>query len=262
MEEIKLPKNARVYSQTEFNKAIYKLNKYNLTDLWIVSCILSSLDYFGSLESQFSYFFPLLNSEKISMFDKAILASSARNSKTNALTSKDLPSVLNILINAAYTDELSDESIDINDRLLHFMSKKANSQFQYQNFNFKTHIARAYALYEYFPNQYREQLRKKHKKNFVDIPVIFKETYGITIREYLLSVFVLWGFYSFRFNNLLMLKGEIKLEIDNKRTTGKNVTQLQSKLLLKLIDASINIRKEFIFTPDNILPKGTSFINK
>ncbi len=230
------PKNMKAFAKTAFTNAYNALNPYKLSDLWTVSSLLSCIEYFDAFEDSFNCLFPTLNERKISMFDKAILFSSAREYKDKCFTSKKLAKIFNSLNDATYTDELSDENKDPNIKFLNFIANLANSQFQYQNFNILIYLARAFALYEYFPNIYRDKLKDKHKRNFIDIPVIFNDKFGISIKQYLNIGFALFRLYNIKYDSFLKPNEKLRNEIIKRRQEETDISFLQSKVLSNIID--------------------------
>ena len=242
----------------EFRNACSYLNKYNLSDLWKVSSILSCIDKFDTSLNGFSLLFPVLNFVAIALFDKAILHSSARDYKTLLFDSKKLPRIFNALKNFKNTDELTDELYDQSKepetRILSFIAKIANSQFQYQTDDFGIQVLRAYALYEDIPNAIADQLKTKHKSNYVNIPKAFKDEYHISIKNYLIFGWTLVEYYTFQSQKHLAPGKEVVDKIIKLKNDKDNSNNYKTKLLLSLINKT-HIRDEFCFDIHDLLIK-------
>ena len=248
--ETKLP------GSQEFRNACSVLNKYNLSDLWKVSSILSCVDNFDTSIHGYCVFFPMLNFDKIAMFNKAILNSSARDYKTKNFNSEKLPEILNSLSKVGEAEELDDENEDPETKILNFISKKANAQFQFQNVDFGIKLLRAYALYEHMPNTFDNYLRNKHKGNYVNIPKTFKDNYNISIKNYLIFGLTLFGYYSYQSNEYLTPNKTIvdKIKILNKDENAS--IDYKSKLLFSLVDQNTKMRDNFCFDINELFIKN------
>ncbi len=256
------------YSITEqgakqsFTKAVQMLNKYNLTDLWCFCSQLSCLEFFSKLKIENDIFFPQLHFERVSMLTKAILASNTREYKKEIIKSNSLPKLFNLLLDATYFDIKDNNIDDPNKQLLQAFSKIANAQFQFQQYNIRTDLARTYLLYQIIPEQEEKFLKVKYKKSYVDIPKSFEDHNGLKIKEYLIVAFAIFALYLIKYGKFLEINPEkileIKSEIENQITPSDYIF----KILFQFIDSLTSRRNAFLFNPTDLIIKDSNILDE
>lgn len=184
------------------NEAATYLNTMRLSDLWLVSSLLSCVDFLHDFEGKnmgIHPLFPILNQQKVVMFDHAILLSHAREYKERRFSGQDFKAISNDLIGAAdYPLPLAvDASVD--DKLLRGFAPIANAQLRFQDIDFRRAFGRTIALYKQIPEEHEEALRTKHDSHFVDIPSQFKDMFKLSIGDFLMIGFVIFALYMVRY---------------------------------------------------------------
>lgn len=259
--EDKPPKNPKLFAKSAFNKASQKLNPFNLNDLWSINGLFSSIEYFDSFIRGFNSFFPLLNFEKVAMLSKAILASKSKNYKIEKFNINLIPYIFNNLSDAAYTPELTEEGLDFNKRLLNFMAKKVTYQYNLQKLDLPKALSRTYVLYEYIPNRYKNELEKKHKTNYVNIPEVFYNNYGLTVKEYLIIGFIIFAYNNHIYKKFFKINEKLFDEIVEKRKKGLS-SNFNTKILIQIINDTSSTRNSLFFNPNNLQVKNIIDISK
>lgn len=247
--------NTDAQAKKSFEDAAIHLSKFNSSDLFAVSSLLSCIEYFDTIKENFNTFFPIINSKKLSMFDKAILSSNANKENDILFTCDNLSYVFNKLNDAGNTSELDDDGSYVNYRILNLFSRISNDQFKFQQHNLFTLISRSYALYEHFPKFNKDKLSNKHKSHFVDIPKGFNDKFGLSIKEYLIISISIYMHYLEKYQSSIEFEDKSKKEILNKSEKTK------FKVLYGLINNSIYIRLKLFFIPENILIIDNSLIS-
>ncbi len=254
------PRNPKLFAKEAFEIASKKLNPFQLSDIWSINSLFSSIEYFDSLENGFNSFFPILNFEENLMFSKAILASSSREYKDKQFDTKLIPIIFNKLSDATLTSELMEEDKDNNYKLLNFISRKASSQFEQQNLNIHTQLARSYALYEYFPNKYKKEMQEKHKSNYVNIPEVFNENYGLTIKDYLLIGSLIIFRNQRIYNQYFKIDNKLTEEIIERRKSN-NEAKIIVNSLERIIESTTKLREHLFFVPDDLIIPDKNIID-
>jgi hypothetical protein len=245
-------RNPTLFAKLAFDLVATKLSAFNLSDIWSINALFSSIEYFDSLENGYNSFFPFLNFDKVSMLSKAIIASNSREYKDKQFDTKLIPIIFNKLIEATNTSEFIEEDKDDNYKLLNFMSRKSTSSYELQNLDIKGQIARSYALYEYFPNKYKNEIMEKHKSNYVNIPKVFYEKYGLTIKDYLLIGILIIFKNQNIYNRFFKIDNMLTKEIIEKKKNNNEVG-IVTNSLAKIIDITTDSRKNLFFKSEELI---------
>ena len=249
-------------AKNSFKKAIKMLNKFNSIDLWCFCSQLSCLEYFSKLNRNDDIFFPLLHFERVSMLTKAILASNARDYKSEKIKSNILPKLLNLLNDATYFDLIDKNIDDPNKQLLQAFSKIANAQFNFQQFNIRTDLARAYLLYQIIPEQEEIFLKNKYKKSYVNIPKSFENQNGLKIKEYLVSEFTLFALYMLKYGQFLEINPNKIREFKNKIKNHPSRSDYIFRVLFQFVEILSTKRNSFLFSPNELIIKDSNILDQ
>lgn len=223
-----------------YKNAIVKLNSLNLTNIWLVSTIFSYIDFFFDNPQSPGLLFPAIHGEHISLFQRAILESAAKDYKERYLTSSNYPEIHNNLINASYRpyQAKTKEKIEI---VLDIFSKIGNNQFRYQQNQLSVRLGRIYAMYIVIPEKNPDLLRKKMGNNFIDffntIPRIIN---GLSSEQFLGIGFCIFSLIQARYNETLK-KIEDTQSYINGGKSQEEITKRQFEVIGKIIDSKKKI---------------------
>ena len=254
-------RNPELFAKQAFDVVTTKLSAFNLTDIWSINSLLSVIDNFDNSMGGANSFFPVLNYERITMLSKAIIGSNSREYKEKLFDINLIPLIFNKLSDATLTNEFIEGSKDPNFKLLNFMARKAILTYDMQNIDIKHNIARSYALYEHYPLKLVTELKDKHKSNYIDIPKIFEEKYGLSIKEYLLIGLIIIIRYQNIYKKYFAINKKFSEEIIERRKKDKEVTQLLIRNLASIIVDSDESRQSLFFNPHDLMFKDSSIID-
>ncbi|NQU66384.1 MAG: hypothetical protein HQ510_00440 [Candidatus Marinimicrobia bacterium] len=203
-----------------------------------------------------------LHFERISMLTKATLSSNARNYKTDIIRSRSLPKLFNYLSEATFFDFPDGDSVDSNLILLTVISKIANAQFPYQRSRISTDMARAYLLYDLIPKQEENYLKNRYKTNYVNIPKVFENQNGITVKDYLIITFVIFAFYMILYNKYIKLKSDFVNSVVAKIQKLEEPNDFIFEILFRLIEYLVPFRNKFIFNSSSLILADSDVLNE
>ncbi len=232
----------------EFEKVVNELDKKNLENLLVVSCITSAFDYFSGFPNKFPYVFPLVNQKNTTMFIRAIIYSRSDINKNNLLTPSDLPFVFNTLANAGDRfDIFQDDGVDIDEIMTKLFSSFACSQLLFTKNDLSYRIGIKYALYFQIPNKFKQFLKQKHKSNFVDIPSSMENILGINLQNYFAFCVMLLLGYKMKHDQHLDPTSEIKAKMEGLIKNEKTLNKEKEHYLYSIILYASQLSKQLKF---------------
>jgi hypothetical protein len=254
--------------QAAFNMAVSRFNGRNLYDLWSISCLLSCIEYFDSLEGKLNFLHPMLYAEKVASFDRAIIDSKAAAYKQKLLTSQELPNIFNSLSEATAARTIFLEGSD--DRLAkirRLLSTMAHQQIRLHESLLINRLGRTFAMLHEIPNQYCDELRAKQGERYFDLSAVMQAQFGISVVEFFMIGISIMTLIRRRYTANIAISDELRDYTSRQDTIG---VYRRAEILGRLIDESRVGRENFSFTasdlvlaelPSQKIEKVQSFIN-
>ena len=250
-------------AHSSFQSAASMLNGLSINDLWAISSQLSSMDYYIQTENiDPLLFMSVLHEQRIAMFDRAILNSTANERHESILDLASMTHMWNLLVRATYFEPPRIDPSNPGKQLLEVIAKIANAQFQFQGFNFSTSLARSYVLYSLIPDQEQSNLAQLYKKGFVDIPTTFHNHTGLTIREYLTISFVIFAFYLLRYSENFKIRADVLKSFESEMRSSSQAPDQVFKLVMTLIEKASPNKNSFFMTPKSLVVSDSHILNE
>jgi hypothetical protein len=194
-----------------FDKVLRTLNNKHLRELWAISSLFSAIERFDGTISGQSFLFPLLNLDKLNMFDKAILASKAMDYKDGVLENDDFGNIMNWCLDTKDIDDKKDAETALGNKFIpKLFILLVNSQVRFQHTDFRERMGRAFAMLEHFPTVYREQLVSQYGQSFIDIPSALATKFGISPKCFFAFSWVIFAYYDRAQRETYRIPNEIK----------------------------------------------------
>lgn len=218
---------------------------------------MSCIDFFDGFTHEHNFLMPTVNTENVSMLQRAILRSSASDSRRQYLTYADWSYVHNELITATSRRGLLDglEAADV--RLRRLLSTIANSQFRYQRNTIFERMGRTYALLDVIPTQYHTKLALHQKDRFINLPTVIPEIIGLTVREFLYIGFACFALLNSRFDTHFLVTDELRSYTQPR--TGSAVTR-HAEIIKSYLNHPEQYQGWLTFQPTDLLVPEFDFI--
>jgi len=197
-------------SERFFEQALSSLNRFNLTDVWTLCCLLSMADLFGTEDETPSgrkAFFPALNSEQIRLFASAILSSKAADYKTpaQAFRIKQYIRIQKALSEAVGISADLPPNLTPAETAVQFFGPLLNRQAQAQTANdILFHLARSYALMVDIPRTHRAEIEESvgEAGASFDMDAALSAAHGLDLERFLHLAFAVIALYLQRNKNV------------------------------------------------------------
>lgn len=237
--------------QAAFNRVVSRFNGNNLYDLWSISCLFSCIEYFDSWKTGFNLLHPMLYTEKVAIFDRAILDSKALDYKEKVFQGHEISHIFNAINETtAARSTLLDSSDDASARLHQFLSATAHQQIRLHESLFVDRLGRTFGLLHEIPNQYRDELRRKQGNKFVDLVEVIKQHTQLSVTEFLAVGFAAITLMGLRYEAHIPISDDLRKYLSRQDVIG---TQRRAEALTKLIEESREIRDKFSFAPVDLV---------
>jgi len=209
-----------------FLQAIELLNSKNARDCWMINSFFSAFERFDGTISGHNMLFPMLNLDKLDMISKAIVQSKALDYKTSNISGDEFGKLMNFMIDAKDYDSEQDKVTLTNDEFFtKFFILTANSQVRFQHSDFRERMARTYALMQYIPENNKEILQQRLSNNFIDIPIILEEKYGIKPKAFFIFSWLIFVQYCRLIKEVFIIPdSERNLEISVRHDEARRAT--------------------------------------
>jgi hypothetical protein len=243
---------APISPNTAFNLVVTRLSSKNLTDLWLSSCVWSCIDLVDGQEHGHNFLFPTINHERISILQRAILASSALDSKNTLFTSRDLVFVYNNLNDTSNRSELlsGPESGEV--KLMRLLSIMAQTQFRSQERDFNQRIGRAFALLYKIPLDFKDEIKERYRQRYIDLPEVVNSLTKLTVGEFLIIGFGALALMMQRYKTNFSLRDDIRAYTTER---NRNYIERHAQVLGQIIDEAKFWQRNLIFQAgDLVLP--------
>jgi hypothetical protein len=175
----------RKQAQQHFENAARHIGHLSLTDVWIKSSLLSSIEYFEAFDGSVNLFMPVLHVENINLFHQAILRSTAAHYKTKSFTGDDMAPVFNNLGHVMNERMAILKEYDDERGISKMFATMANSQIRMQSYDLASNMGRNYLMMSVLPAKYESELRKRCKSGFIDLGREIPNVLGMSIEQFL-----------------------------------------------------------------------------
>ncbi|NLE06569.1 MAG: hypothetical protein GX638_17430, partial [Crenarchaeota archaeon] len=188
--------------QTDYKDTIIRLNSKNLQNALEVVSLFSCFEK-GFEREEHAATLSVLHCETVRLLSEAIVKSKSAWYKTDKLTSKDIPTLLNGANQAMSDNRLKDEVPNGGERqdmlfkLQRYFSRVAYIQLRPQNNAILSlPLCQLYATIEVIPKEYWNQFPEAFKKKIKELPSTITNSLGVSVENILIAHIIVCSYFS------------------------------------------------------------------